>query len=374
MSDSNGVFISYRRSDSRADAGRLYDRLAARLGPDRVFMDIDDIGPGQNFREVLRSTLGSSRALLVLIGPGWLDAVDGEGERRLPQRDDVVRLEVATALERAIPVIPVLLNRAAMPAGDRLPEELRPLADRQALELSDSRFHQDAARLIAVLEPLLGPRGAGPERWRLRITASAILLLALASIGLLVFSVREQRPEQNVVESRLSLRASPALLHESELSAALLRYGLFDADRNPGAAGNRSAWEVRHPGGKLVAADLATGLHWQVEGLGTQRQYTAAEAQVREMNRSAYAGFSDWRLPTAEEAISTLVPEAGGGARQSVLLRPRAAPVMWTADRVGDGGHWVVYAFDGTAGVVQPRFNAWVRAVRSEAAQAASRP
>ena len=37
------IFISYRREDTRADAGRLYDRLSEHFGDNHVFMDIEDI-------------------------------------------------------------------------------------------------------------------------------------------------------------------------------------------------------------------------------------------------------------------------------------------------------------------------------------------
>ncbi len=107
-----GVFISYRRADTRADAGRLYDRLVDRFGEDHVFMDIDDIAPGQDFQAVLRNTLDNCQVLLVLIGPGWLNASDEDGNLRLAGSDDFVRQEVSTALARRIPVIPVLFNRS----------------------------------------------------------------------------------------------------------------------------------------------------------------------------------------------------------------------------------------------------------------------
>ncbi len=117
----HGIFISYRRTDTRADAGRLYDRLANRFSGDHVFMDIDDIQPGQKFLTVLQDTLDICHVLLVLIGPKWLDARDAGGLVRLQDDQDFVRLEVQTALQRGIPVIPILVNRALMPTREDLP-------------------------------------------------------------------------------------------------------------------------------------------------------------------------------------------------------------------------------------------------------------
>ncbi len=119
------IFISYRRNDSATSAGRLYDRLEGHFGQDQVFMDIDTIRPGLNFVEVVQQAIADSDGLIAVIGQEWLTASDGTGGRRLDQPDDLVRLEIATALERGIRVVPVLLQGAEMPRGIDLPEGLK---------------------------------------------------------------------------------------------------------------------------------------------------------------------------------------------------------------------------------------------------------
>ncbi len=159
------IFISYRRDDSAGYAGRLYDRLAGHFGRDHVFMDIDQIEPGEVFDNVIREKLATVQAAVVLIGKHWLNITDANGQRRLDHPDDWVRLEITALLEREIRVIPVLVGGAAMPKLEQLPECLMPLTRRQALEItSHACFHGDTGKLIKALEKIMGaPTPPRPE-------------------------------------------------------------------------------------------------------------------------------------------------------------------------------------------------------------------
>ena len=149
------IFLSYRRDDSSPYAGRLYDRLIQHFGRDNLFMDIDTIDPGLDFVEAIEKAVGSCDVLLVVIGRQWLTNTDPQGQRRLDNPEDFVRLDILTALERRLPVIPVLVGGASMPRATELPDVLQPLARRQALVVGD-HFHPDVNRLIAALELVLG--------------------------------------------------------------------------------------------------------------------------------------------------------------------------------------------------------------------------
>ena len=146
------IGISYRRDDAAAHAGRLYDRLSQRFGFDCVFLDVDAILPGENFVQATRRRMDGATARLVVMGPNWARSVSSRGERRLDDPDDFVRIEVATALERDIPVIPVLVAGATMPRSEELPPDLQGLVHRQAIALDDSGFHQGVDQLIYALE------------------------------------------------------------------------------------------------------------------------------------------------------------------------------------------------------------------------------
>src|SRR5579862_9032491 len=150
------VFISYRRSDTTSGyASWIYERLAARFGGDHVFMDVDSLPLGVDFVEHLNRALANTDVALVLIGPGWLDAADEDGNRRLDDPDDFVRIEVATALRTSGRVIPVLVDGAQMPKAELMPEDLRPLARRQALIAQRQRAAaiQDLTSAIEGIEP-----------------------------------------------------------------------------------------------------------------------------------------------------------------------------------------------------------------------------
>jgi WD40 repeat protein len=156
MSDpaSGRVFISYRRQETSGWARLLQDRLATRFGEEQVFMDVDTIGLGVDFAKVITQAVSTCRVLLAVIGPRWLTATDEEGQRRLDDPDDMIRLEIAAALERDILVIPILVEGAVMPRRQELPDTLAGLVRRNALSLRHDSFRSDVDRLLAAIEPL----------------------------------------------------------------------------------------------------------------------------------------------------------------------------------------------------------------------------
>jgi hypothetical protein len=146
------IFLSYRREDSRGVAGRLYDRLEHHFGHDRVFMDVDAIEPGIDFVKAIEDAVSTTDIFLVVIGPTWLTTTDNTGNRRLDNPEDFVRLEVGGALKRNLRVVPVLVDGAVMPRSIDLPDDLKALTRRNAIEISHTRFSMDAERLIRALE------------------------------------------------------------------------------------------------------------------------------------------------------------------------------------------------------------------------------
>ena len=150
-----GIFISYRRSDSAAMCDRIYAALVQQFGKDAIFKDIDNIPLGVNFADYIRGILAQSAVALVVIGRTWLDVTDAQGQRRLDDPADFVRLEIEEALARNIPVIPLRVDGAPMPSVERLPESLRGLLMQNGWEVHyDPYFETDLRHVTAGLERL----------------------------------------------------------------------------------------------------------------------------------------------------------------------------------------------------------------------------
>jgi len=157
------IILSYRREDSAGVTGRIFDRLIQEFGPDRVFMDIDSMPAGVDFHEHLQQTLADCGALLVVIGKSWRSQRKGQ-PARIMDPDDWVRIEVETALERGIPVVPLLIDGATLPSREQMPESLWPLLRRNALPVDSGRdFHAQLSRLVRDLRLQLDPDSAKVE-------------------------------------------------------------------------------------------------------------------------------------------------------------------------------------------------------------------
>jgi len=161
LSGSARVFVSYRREDTRHVAGRLADRLVERF---QVFMDMDTIEPGTDFTDVIRRAVNDCDVFLSILGTQWTTADDENGRRRLDDPNDWVVAETATALQRKVPVIPVLVDGARMPVRTELPDVLASLASRQGMTLRHESFSSDVGRLIAAIEKRVGTPAAPPAR------------------------------------------------------------------------------------------------------------------------------------------------------------------------------------------------------------------
>lgn len=171
------IFVSYRREDSSAWAGRLRDSLAARFGEGNIFQDVAAVRPGEEFPDAISAALARSDAALAVIGPNWLSVVSTDGQPRLAATDDYVRFELIAALSQRKLVIPVLVGGAAMPSATQLSEELKPLALLQAVSLRDETWHSDVEGLIHAL------RGDQPQARPRRRTAALVLAGVLVAAG-----------------------------------------------------------------------------------------------------------------------------------------------------------------------------------------------
>jgi hypothetical protein len=164
-----GVFISYRRSDASGWAGRLWDHLVAAFGSDLVFRDIDTLPPGTEFDTYIGEAVTSCDVLIAIISPGWLSATE-EGKRRLDDPSDLLWKELVTALQLGKRVVPALVGGTRPPSIAELPDDLKPLARRQAYELSERRWAEDCRLLADFISPLLGSSRSNLVTAKARLT------------------------------------------------------------------------------------------------------------------------------------------------------------------------------------------------------------
>jgi TIR domain len=168
MSESNSqaspgsIFICYRREDSADVTGRIYDRLVDHFGPEHVFMDVEAIRLGYDFRSEIDQTIKVCSIVIIVIGDEWLAQVDGK--RRIDDENDRVRIEIETALRREIPIIPVLTRGASHPTKAMLPASLEALAYRHGTSIRHEHFRGDVDSLISQMDKLLARQESTPSK------------------------------------------------------------------------------------------------------------------------------------------------------------------------------------------------------------------
>jgi hypothetical protein len=178
------VFISYRRETAAGEARALFNALASRLGEKSVFMDVDSISLGRDFRRELEKRLSSCDLMLVLIDRDWATLKDETGRNRLATADDYVRMEIEGGLRRDIAVTPILVRGAQMPAAENLPPEIKDVAYRNGFELSHNRWESDVREMI---------RRLGLERPRMPAMRFSLPLAGLAVLGYLILAILQSQ-------------------------------------------------------------------------------------------------------------------------------------------------------------------------------------
>lgn len=145
------IFISYRKDDSKWNTQLLYEKLCQYFSRKTIFKDFNTIKAGENYQRSIENALKKCNVLLVVMGDKWLNITDDEGHRRLENPGDLVRLEIATALQRNIKVIPVLFDNIKMPSGEMLPQDLSQLTLHQCVSVSETNFEYDFRHLAEAI-------------------------------------------------------------------------------------------------------------------------------------------------------------------------------------------------------------------------------
>lgn len=304
------VFISYRREDSAGYAGRLYDRLAAQFGLDRVFMDIDTIGPGEDFREVLERQIAESFVVIAVIGRGWLTSRDNDGRPRLADPHDFVRIEIEAALARNLPVIPVLVDGTLMPSSEDLPPPLASLARRNALEIGDVGFNRGMDLLIQAVERLAGgpggrvtpaleivapaastpPASAKPVRWNRRVVLAAIGASLAVGLAGSWFGLHRSAPDskRGADQERAALlfaRAEDYYFGRGVAQNYGMAESLYQQSADLGFAPAQNSLGRMYELGQGVSKDLTAAIRWY--GAAAQQGHPEAQAALKKLNSKA---------------------------------------------------------------------------------------
>lgn len=271
------IFISYRRDDTAGYGGRLHEALCTHFGNHRVFRDIDAIQPGTDFARRIDEAVADAEVVVVLIGRDWLTIAGRTGRRRLDDPDDFVCLEIASALDRGVPVIPVTVEEAEVPAPSDLPEPIEALGRLQGIELSEERWRYDVGRLVSRLDEVVDTPAApsmqeGPSprtgtvpaipRWKeLRRLAVLIALVAVVSVVSVVANWLD--PESKPRDAFSSETPLPASVEHVEINKSVWYSGF---KLTLGRAALRTAGRSRvldvpvmleNQGDNLVALDKA---------------------------------------------------------------------------------------------------------------------
>jgi len=271
------VFINYRREETSGEARALFNDLVARLGENSVFMDVDNIGLGRDFRQVIQQRLASCELMLALIGKNWVGTKNQSGRRRLDDTGDFVRLEIEAALKRNIPVTPVLLQGAQMPSVDELPESVRDFAYRNGFEISHNRWESDVQEMIkrlglgaprsgkgaaatapagsapahgSVIEQQPGAPAAAPapRRRSYLLVGALAMAIAVGGGGLLYY---EKGAEEKATAERAEVERAKARAAAAETAAREAEVGKAKADAE---AANARAAAAQAEKDRLAAA------------------------------------------------------------------------------------------------------------------------
>jgi tetratricopeptide (TPR) repeat protein len=281
------IFINYRREESAHVAGRLHDSLAPKFGHNKLFMDVDNIPVGRDFQDYLNSQVAACDAMLAIIGPNWLTAKDETGQRRLDNPNDFIVIEIGAALARNIPIVPVLVDGASMPKASELPDALKPLARRQAIQVRHTNFSGDAEALVKRLREALGYDSA-ERRWGVRVAIGVTVLAVLLIIGWGGYAWFRHTVERGVQQAELK-REQEQKAAEAE---AQRKAAEAEAQRKAAAAeAKRKADEAEQERQARAAAEAEA------------KRYADAEEQRKEGEAAGKVGDFDRSIVNFNEAI-----------------------------------------------------------------------
>lgn len=332
------ITISYRRDDSGAITGRIFDRLTAHYGRDAIFRDIDNIPPGVDFRKHIDGILDQSDVVLAIVGPRWVGPRGGRS--RLENAADPVRVEIETALRKNTPLIPVLVSRGSMPRVEQLPESLRDFAYHNAVAVDTGQdFDVHMARLMRSMDRFFA--GAGDAR----DVGDVVPAATLEAIP----TVEPAAPDNTRAASSdlVALRDANRALEAQQLAALTAQREADAADAN-GSTAAQLRQQVKDLTAQLALAGKAAMARHGGEAKELARaqarieQLTARVSQLtQELRAVRAAGPGPARRHPAMVALLTIAVLAGGVAALILFdLAEWHRSVLWTEHAVLTARSW----------------------------------
>jgi tetratricopeptide (TPR) repeat protein len=319
-----GIFICYRREDSDSAAGRIYDRLVAHFRDEKVFLDVDTIPPGADFKAILETAVGLCDVVIVVIGSRWLTTTHPLGRSRLENPDDFVRLEIVAALSRDTFILPVLVNDAKMPRAHEMPEVLSPMARIQATEIRHTSFGRDVEILVAVIKRHLTLRTRARkliERGRIALESSQH-----SSAIDLFQQAKELFPKDEGLRELLT-RAESSLKEEREYDARLKRVQQLTAEGEQLFRANRFLEAQVVWGHALCISPNNSTLKSWIDR--ASRAQLVAISELRKPHQSAFSTLKTHEASALDEKASNHAdPRSRTGktplvSQDQVSVRPR---------------------------------------------------
>lgn len=331
------VFISYRRADIPY-ALLVYNQLSTAFGSAQVFRDIEGIAAGEDFVARLNEVLRASRAVVALIGKGWL-----KQRSRLSKRDDFVRLELLSALNQGVPVYPILVGGAQMPTARQLPRVLASFARLNAIPITDYRFPTDLDTLIAALQrrlkraPERAPAPAASSLMTEEVQALQIEAVTLIERGEIAAAQRALKKGWDLL---MDLRGRNTPDAQFQLQLGYLHKTLgqaFDAarnrpqaDRHMALAASSFAYVQRQAqAGTVSTADLAGALN----GLGNVHSYRGESTEAIACYREAVEILPDYAYAW-HDLLLELLTEARRGRYEPAAMKEALERLRETGLRV----------------------------------------
>jgi hypothetical protein len=291
------IFINYRRRQSLAEAQHLATLLAKEFGARRVFIDVRGIDGFSNWFETLKQQVEGTAAMISVVGKDWLSALDAKDHPPGETTKDFVRFEIAEALRRNVPVLPVLLDGAAMPLSSQLPAETQGMLLRQGMKLRGEEFPEHAAAIVKQLKKLLAEaeNGKGVAPWKAAALSAAAFAFGIAAGPTVLTHMGIIQPSSDP-----ALRAA---LHDAQRQAseADAQYKAALRERDQAATAKLAAEKEARAAAALAASEQAERKAVEARLADASSKLKAAEKRLEEKEANA-------RLEKAGTAPQPMAP------------------------------------------------------------------